>query len=78
VDEDEHRCSGQRQRAEQKRLVGLHRGGRDHGWPKEQDREGVLQPAGQVKQPGKLDKVVSEQQRRPVRVEAVRGREDDP
>jgi hypothetical protein len=39
--------------------------------------KGFLQSAGQVKQPGELEKVVGEQQRRPHRIEAMRDGEDD-
>ena len=77
VDEDEHRRRGERHRAEQERLVRLQRRGRDHDRPEQQDGERVLQPAGQVEQAGKLQEVVGEKQRRPVRVEPMRRREGE-
>ena len=71
MDEDEHGRGGERHRAEQKRLVGRLRRGRDHHRPEQQDGEGVLQPAGQIEQAGELQEIVGEKQRRPVRVEPV-------
>jgi hypothetical protein len=77
---DEHQNGGRRERhrPEQERLVRLKRRGRDHDRAEEQDRERVLQAAGQVEEAGELQEVIGEQQRRPVRVEPPRRREDDP
>ena len=71
-----NRCKGEG--AEYERLVRLHGCRRDHDRRQKQDREGVLQAAGQVKKAGKLQQVIGQKRRRLDRVQSLRGRKDNP
>ncbi len=74
VHEHEHGRAGDGEAAEHQRHARRQRGGRDQHRSEKQDRERVLQPAGEEQQHGELGDVEGEQPRRPVGLEPLRHR----
>ncbi len=64
MEEHQRRSAGHRQNAERNGQPDRQRGGRDQDGGQEQERERVLQPAGEEQQAGQFDDVERQQRRR--------------